>query len=384
MTNTSGITNSMTQPTSPDLLALRNELDLVDAQLIEAIAKRQRIVSSIGALKEANGRQLRDYRREAEVLAKVREKASALGLKPRIAENVLKLLIEASLTNQEQRRVSNSGQGQDKRALILGGNGKMGRWFANFLDAQGFEVWIADPSGAPDGFNSAANWQTQLADFDVIVVAATLRASELLILELISLKAALKPGALMFDLGSLKSPLKAALQQAASAGLNICSVHPMFGPDTVLLADRHVIFVDLGQPAAVVEAKAIFAATSAGLVDMALDEHDELIGFVLGLSHALNISFFSALANSGKSAPKLMQMSSTTFDKQLAIASGVANENPKLYFEIQHLNGAREPALCALENAVAALVKCVRAGDEAAFTELMQRGQHYLAQRTQP
>jgi chorismate mutase / prephenate dehydrogenase len=367
---------------SDALLNLRNSLDQVDAQLIEAIAKRQQIVAEIGALKEANGRQLRDFRREAEVLAKVRARALELGLKPHIAENVLKQLIEASLTNQEQRRVRNCGQGQDKRALILGGNGKMGRWFANFLDAQGFEVWIADPSGAPDGFNAALDWRTQLGEFDLIVVAATLRASEAILLELITLKASLKQGALIFDLGSLKSPLRPALLQASAAGLNICSIHPMFGPDTVLLADRHVIFLDLGCAGAVAQAKAIFAATSAGLVDMALDEHDELIGYVLGLSHALNITFFSALAGSGTSAPKLMQMSSTTFDRQLAIAGGVANENPKLYFEIQHLNAAREPALQALEKALAELLACVRSGDEAAFSALMARGRSYLAQRS--
>ena len=281
-----------------NLTELRNELDEVDRSLIAAIAKRQDLVAAIGKLKQHQGRQLRDFRREREVLANVRARAEALNLDGALAERVLKLLIESSLTAQEQQRVRSSAASAPRRALVVGGNGKMGRWFAHFLDAQGFEVWIADPSGAPEGFNSAAHWQTQLAQFDVIVVAATLRASETLLLELISLQAALKPGALIFDLGSLKSPLKSALLQAASAGLNICSVHPMFGPDTVLLADRHVIFLDVGQPDAVLQAKAIFTATSAGLVDMALDEHDELIGFVLGLSHALNISFFSALANS--------------------------------------------------------------------------------------
>jgi chorismate mutase / prephenate dehydrogenase len=117
------------------------------------------------------------------------------------------------------------------------------------------------------------------------------------------------------------------------------------------------------------------------MVDMQLDEHDELIAFVLGLSHALNISFFTALANSGKSAPKLVALSSTTFDRQLAVASAVAQENPRLYFDIQHLNDARELALGALERAVAELACCVRAGDEIGFVGLMERGRGYLAAR---
>ncbi len=365
-----------------DLAALRGELDAVDADLIGAIAKRQAIVAEIGRVKEGSGQQLRDYRREAQVLANVRAKAKSAGLNPSLAENVMKQLIEASLVNQEQRRVHHSTEGADKRALILGGNGKMGRWFAQFLAAQGFIVEIADPSGCPEEFTASINWQQSAMQVDVIVIAAQLRASSTLIAEL----TALKPSALIFDLGSLKSPLKQSLLAAANAGLKICSLHPMFGPDTVLLSDRHIIFIDLGNVGtgvgAVREAKSLFAATSAELVEMELNEHDELIAYVLGLSHALNIAFFTALANSGKSAPKLAKLSSTTFDRQLAIATNVAEENPRLYFEIQHLNDAREQGLKALENAVAQVARCVREGDEIGFVALMERGRGYLSARS--
>jgi chorismate mutase / prephenate dehydrogenase len=363
------------------LAELRAELDAIDAALIATMAERQRIVASIGALKQAHGRQLRDYRREAQVLANVRARAAAHGLSADIAERVMLQLIESSLTAQEQTRVKNSGQGQDKCALILGGNGKMGRWFASFLDAQGYEVVIADPSGAPDGFRALPNWHVALAGFDLIVIAAPLQISAALLRELTAARAQLKAHALVFDIGSLKSPLKAALREAAAVGLPICSVHPMFGPDTVLLADRHVIFIDVGQPQAAASAKTIFQATSAGLVDMTLDEHDVLISYVLGLSHALNICFFSALADSGAAADRLMALSSTTFDRQLRIAQAVAQENPALYFEIQHLNDERELMLQAFERAVSQLSQLVRAGDAEGFTRMMQRGRSYLSQR---
>ena len=61
---------------------------------------------------------------------------------------------------------------------------------------------------------------------------------------------------------------------------------------------------------------------------MRLDEHDRVVAFVLGLSHALNIAFFSALAE-----------------------------------------------------AVAALREVVAGGDEAAFAAMMERGRDYLSGR---
>jgi chorismate mutase/prephenate dehydrogenase len=102
---------------------------------------------------------------------------------------------------------------------------------------------------------------------------------------------------------------------------------------------------------------------------------------VLGLSHALNIAFFTALANSGEAAPLLARLSSTTFDAQFAIAAQVATENPHLYFEIQSLNDYGGESLAALERAIAAVHSAVRGGDEDAFVRLMQRGRDYVAGR---
>jgi chorismate mutase/prephenate dehydrogenase len=158
-------------------------------------------------------------------------------------------------------------------------------------------------------------------------------------------------------------------------------VHPMFGPDTTLLSGRHVIFIDLGDADALEEARGLFTSTMADLVVMSLDEHDRLIAYVLGLSHALNIAFFTALAGSGEAAPRLARMSSTTFDAQLDVATRVAAESPELYYEIQSLNAYGEDSLQALHGAVEQLHRAVRERDAAAFTELMQRGREYLQVR---
>ena len=114
-----------------------------------------------------------------------------------------------------------------------------------------------------------------------------------------------RPAGTIFDLGSLKSPLRGGRMALKSHGCRVTSVHPMFGPDTELLSGRHVIFVDLGVPEALAAARELFAPTMVEQVVMTLDEHDRLIAYVLGLSHALNIAFFTALAESGEAAPRL-------------------------------------------------------------------------------
>jgi chorismate mutase/prephenate dehydrogenase len=118
-------------------------------------------------------------------------------------------------------------------------------------------------------------------------------------------------------------------------------------------------------------------------VVMGLDEHDRLIAYVLGLSHALNIAFFTALAESGEAAPRLAQLSSTTFDSQMDVASRVAAESPDLYFEIQSLNQYGEESLLALQQAVERLIAAVQSKNGDAFAELMNRGRIYFDSRAQ-
>jgi chorismate mutase/prephenate dehydrogenase len=155
----------------------------------------------------------------------------------------------------------------------------------------------------------------------------------------------------------------------------------MFGPTTELLSGRHVVFIDLGNAEALAAARALFAPTMAEQVVMSLDEHDRLIAYVLGLSHALNIAFFTALAESGEAAPRLARISSTTFDSQLDVATLVSEESPELYFEIQALNDYGAESLQALAEAVERLRKAVAGQDFATFRALMEQGLAYLQGR---
>ena len=330
--------------------------------------------------KRATGHVTRDYRREREVILGVRTHAAQHGVSPEVAEKILRLLIRSSLATQEQARVVATGQGSGRRALVIGGRGKMGRWFADFLASQGFTVEIADPAGPVEGYPHRPRWEDGELDHHLVVVATPLGITA----EVLHALAARRPSGVVFDLTSVKTPLRAGLDALVQAGVRVTSLHPMFGPDTDLLSGRHVIYIDLGNAAALAEAQELFAPTMAEQVVMGLDEHDRLIAYVLGLSHALNIAFFTALAESGEAAPRLARMSSTTFDAQLDVARRVAEESPALYFEIQALNDYGTESLTALLFAVERLRATVRSHDAAGFAQMMERGRSYLHTRPQP
>jgi chorismate mutase / prephenate dehydrogenase len=357
--------------------ALRQRVTDIDRQLITLVAERKRVSGEVARVKRATGYPTRDFERERDVILGVRTMAAELGVSPALAEDLLRLLIRSSLTTQEQASVVARGTGSGRRALVIGGGGKMGRWFVEFLTSQGFSVEIADPGAAPAGVARVDDWRKTDLKHDYIVLATPLGVTDAILREL----ALRRPSGVIFDVGSLKSPLRAGLMALKSLGCKVTSVHPMFGPDTELLSGRHVVFVDLGSPEALAAARELFSPTMAEQVVMSLDDHDRLIAYVLGLSHALNIAFFTALAESGEAAPKLARMSSTTFDSQLDVAARVAQESPDLYYEIQSLNDYGAESLEALSRAVERIRTAVIAQDHAAFVALMRQGRDYLEDR---
>lgn len=368
---------NVTAPEMPSLDDLRQRITEIDAKLIELMAERQEKSREVARVKRATGYATRDYQREREVILSARAAAESRGVSPQVAENLMRMLIRSSLTTQEHASVVAHGAGTGRKALVIGGSGKMGRWFVEFLLSQGFAVQVSDPSGPPPGAQDAGDLAANPLDHDFIVIATPLGATDT-VLRMLAMR---RPPGVIFDLGSLKSPLRGGLMALKSHGCRVTSVHPMFGPDTELLSGRHVIFVDLGMPDALASARALFAPTMVEQVVMTLDEHDRLIAYVLGLSHALNIAFFTALAESGEAAPRLAQLSSTTFDAQLDVASRVAQESPDLYFEIQALNDYGAESLEALAKAVERLRTAVLSRDKASFAGLMTRGRAYLEDR---
>ncbi len=355
---------------------LRGQLDGIDQRILELIAERQATIRDIAKVKRSTGLPLRDFKREREVFQNARTKAERVDVSPEVAVSLMRLLIRYSLTQQEKTSLDAHRGGGGQRALVIGGAGKMGGWFSQFLFSQGFEVEVADPRAAAGAY-AIADWRQSDLEHDYIIVATPLGATNLILQEL----AARRPRGVVLDLGSLKSPLRTGFEALRAAGVRVSSIHPMFGPDVDLLSGRHVVFIDLGNADALDRARALFAPTMAEQLVTSLEEHDRLIAYVLGLSHAVNIVFFTALAVCGETAPELLKLSSTTFDAQFNIARDVAQESPALYYEIQRLNDFGAESLDALGRAVETLRATVANGDQERFTELMRAGRQYTENR---
>lgn len=371
------MSESADEHAAASLAKLRVQLDMVDAEVIALAARRRKLVGSIAATKRSAGLPLRDYSRERELILRARQIAGSLGLSSELADRLMGALVSDSLTMQEQAQVAAAGVGHGKTALVIGGAGKMGQWFREFLLSQGYHVIVADPAIRSGDTRHLRDWRECQLTMDVIVVATPIDATNGVLREL----ASRRPRGLIFDISSLKTPLRSGFEALTAAGCLAVSIHPMFGPETSLLRGKNLVFVDLGVSAAVRAAESMFSATLAHRAVMSLDDHDQLMGYVLGLSHAINIAFAAVLANSGPLSDRLLKFSSTTFDRQTDVAMGVTVEDTKFYYQIQRLNAFGLEPLEKLQEAVRVIYESVRNAEQARFAALMIQGRDYLQRR---
>ena len=160
--------------------------------------------------------------------------------------------------------------------------------------------------------------------------------------------------------------------------MSVTSIHAMFGPGATTLADQNLVICDCGNSAAAAEASSLFSDTCLTITTLDLERHDEIMAYVLGMAHAMNIVLFSALSGGNRKCTDLSGFASTTFRKQMQTTSDVAAENPVLYYEIQNLNSHRETVFTSLMDSLDELRKASMADSSSDFVEIMQRGREYF------
>ena len=214
----------------------------------------------------------------------------------------------------------------DKEIAIIGVNGKMGKWFANYFHKMGFKVKGFDTNNEiKEKFIEKANsLVSAILQIDyVLLCTPTKNTPE--IIRLISKE--MKRGSYLIEISSHKSKTAQTLLKTPSKINPIC-IHPMFGPSIKNIAGRNVIIVPIKDAQKELTAtKLLFPGANFVTIDAV--EHDKKIGVILGLTHLINIAFANILAKDDQIS-LTEKMAGTTFKAQRIIAESILTESAEL------------------------------------------------------
>lgn len=256
----------------------------------------------------------------------------------------------------------------------------MGRWLDEFLTDAGHDVYVVDPRADPRAPRTLPSIQDAMDRCDVVVFATPLRSTAPLME-----RAYARPSpAIVADVLSVKSPILPVIRAARRAGRPVTSIHPMFGPSARTLSGRNLLLVTCGVPAADRVVRDLFKSSALTLTEVPVEEHDALIAESLGLAHAVNLLFLSALGADPRSPPDLAAAASTTFHRQSSLAAAVAREGAELYLDIQSLNPHSPRVYRALRSSLDRLERIVERNDRPGFEELLSAGRSKLEPGPEP
>lgn len=349
-----------------DLAELRERIAGIDRQIIELMAERTAAAEEVGRIKRSQGLPIVNVSVEEKVIARYTDESERTGLSKEVLEKVARAFIQEAV--EHELAIPPVGEHDVKKVSVIGGAGKMGMWVSNLLRNDGHEVQAIDPI-LDNGLTIK-----DVADSDIVIVSVPIHSADGIIRSLDSI---CRKDALIFDLTSLKTPLSGTLRSMARTR-RVCSVHPMFGPSARTMFGRNLIVCDCGNHEATEAVKALFDDRGGNVRVMDIGEHDEYMSYVLGLSHAVNIAFFTVLQRSGITYEDMRSVASTTFKKNMETNESVALEDPALYYEIQHANSSRDRMWDIFSGAVSDLREASVSNDDTKFVELMDAGRAYF------
>ena len=214
----------------------------------------------------------------------------------------------------------------NKKISIIGVNGKMGKWFANYFYKMGFEVIGFDTNDdIKEKFIIKANSLIgAILKIDYVLLCTPTKNTP----EIIRLIAKeMKHGSYLIEISSQKSKTAQTLIKTPAKVNPIC-IHPMFGPGTKKIDGKNMIIIPIKDVKKELDAaKLLFP--KANFVTIDASEHDKKIAVILGLTHLINIAFANILAKDEKIS-LTEKMSGSTFKIQKIVTESILTESPEL------------------------------------------------------
>ncbi|MCK4548499.1 MAG: prephenate dehydrogenase/arogenate dehydrogenase family protein [Candidatus Eisenbacteria sp.] len=357
---------------STDIEHLRQEIAGLDLELLENLRRRFELAAQVGTLKAKDGQPVVVREVQERVLQRAREAAKTCETSPEVMEAIFAAIIRGSIERQYRDRLE-AGARAGRKILIIGAAGAMGKWLCHFLGSMGHNPVGLDTAwgkGARNKNHCASLEEIpDLAAFDAVFVSVPLETTP-------NVLSALAEASLpipVIEIASIKDHLKEALAALRHAGTPVLSLHPMFGPGKNIFEPLTVVHAVVNNEAAErARILDLLAHPYLDLVSLPFDHHDRVMGWLLGLAHLTGMLFASALSRSGLDPKEMERVASTTFARQASTARSILEEDPQLYFAIQHLNPFRGEVYSALTAALGDLTGAVERDDSKAFAEIIK------------
>ncbi len=214
-----------------------------------------------------------------------------------------------------------------KRIGIIGGEGRMGQWFARFFKDSGCQVLSSD-------LKTTISSEQLVADSDIVVFSVPISVTVDVIESLLPV---IRSEQLLIDLTSIKQP---AVQAMLASNAEVLGLHPMFGPQIDSIVGQTVVMCKARPRAITPFIEELLVRSGVLLCQSTPEEHDKMMAIIQGLNHFMALVMADCFRRIGVDIGRSLDFSSPIYRMRMAMVGRVLAQDPRLYAEIEILNPA--------------------------------------------
>ncbi len=248
---------------------------------------------------------------------------------------------------------------------IVGGKGRMGRWFDRFLsDTAGLSVLVSD-------IDTELSPEDLAGRCDVVILSVPMDVFP----EVVKQVGPLMPeGAFLTDLCSLKERQLNCMLEYTKC--EVVGTHPLFGPVEDSIDGRRVAICPGRGTKWLSWWQGLLDRYGAKTFTISSSEHDRTMAWVQALNHFILISLGKALEEDGIDLDQLLSLATPSFEQQLKIVSRLRLQDPELYATIQMANPYTRQSIDIFTRYANSLLDIISSGDRKRFVELFKEVQN--------
>ncbi len=255
-----------------------------------------------------------------------------------------------------------------RKVTVIGGYGKLGRFFSQQLSTAGHDVSILEHTDWGDA-------PRLLGEAELVLVCVPIERT----LSVIQQAAPyLKADTALADITSIKIPIVQELLK--HHGGPVLSLHPMFGPGVKSFLSQNVVVCPGRQEQAFQWILDLIESSGGKLIACTPEEHDRMMVAIQAIRHFTTFSLGVFLAEEGIDISRSLDFSSPLYRLEIDIVSRLFAQDPGLFVEIAIANDERRQAITRLADTYSRLAQLVENQDQLALKREFENTRTTFAQ----
>lgn len=255
------------------------------------------------------------------------------------------------------------------KIAVIGGQGKMGRWFVRFFEDMGLDVLSADLKTETTPEEAAS-----LSDAVLLTVPMG-RLEE--VAQRVGPR--VKEDGLIADISSLKQAAMASMM--AHSSCEVVGTHPLFGPGEPGMVGQTVVVCRGRGDRWLHWLVDLFKNAGAHVSVTTPDKHDLMMTVVQGLNHILNLALGLTVMDLGMEPGELRKFSTPSFGTRLRQIEHLLYQDPDLYAELNMLNPEFPTTFRAFGEVCRRLMNLIEKEDKEEFARLFRQANELFNHR---